>query len=109
MLDEGTLRTKAREAIAMGRLPSRHPSRMSAGNGFGTPCAVCGGTLNPDEVGYELEFPRDGDGDDGKAEYHVHLRCFAAWELERHIPPSPGIESPEPGSEAASGESGLRK
>ena len=92
----------------MGRLPSRHPRRMSAGNGFGTPCAVCGETLDYDELGYELEFPKAGDGDDAKVEYHVHHRCFGAWELERHMPASTGIGPPGPGSQVASGEKSLR-
>ena len=35
-----------------------------------------------DEVEYELEFAHDG-ANRGRDKYHLHLRCFALWELER--------------------------
>lgn len=31
---------------------------------------------------FEIEFSHDG-ADPGLDKYHVHIRCFAAWELER--------------------------
>jgi hypothetical protein len=40
-----------------------------------------------DEVEFELEFAPDG-GDPDPRNYHVHVRCFAAWEFER-----PGFET----------------
>jgi hypothetical protein len=31
---------------------------------------------------FEIEFARDGDNP-GLDKFHVHIRCFAAWEFER--------------------------
>ena len=31
---------------------------------------------------FEIQFARDGDNP-GLDKYHVHIRCFAAWEFER--------------------------
>ncbi|HKR36190.1 MAG TPA: hypothetical protein VJT10_15215 [Steroidobacteraceae bacterium] len=88
MIDEGTLRQLARQAIQAGKLPSRRPAHVWGGNGFGTKCAVCGNLVNSDEVGYELRFAA-GEDLPPAAEYHVHVRCFAAWNLERHSPLGP--------------------
>jgi hypothetical protein len=82
MSDEETLREKAREAIEAGKLPSRRPERMWGGPGAGAHCRICDKLVEPDEVEFELEFMRD-DESRGKDNYHVHLRCFAAWEFER--------------------------
>lgn len=81
MPDESTLRKKAREAMQAGKLPSYLPRRMWGGPGVGACCAICGRTAGPDEVEFELEFIRDDAGD--LDNHHVHLQCFAAWELER--------------------------
>jgi hypothetical protein len=37
-----------------------------------------------DELEFEIEFARDGD-DPAASTYHVHIRCFAAWQFEREI------------------------
>jgi hypothetical protein len=37
-----------------------------------------------DEMEFEIEFARDGGcPEPGLDKFHVHLRCFAAWEFER--------------------------
>jgi hypothetical protein len=73
-------------------------------------CTICGKPAGHDEAEYELEFTRkDDDRDLGN--HHVHLQCFAAWELKRtnfepvratvassdrsvsEIRPSPGAEA----------------
>jgi hypothetical protein len=36
----------------------------------------------PDEMEFQIEFARDGDNP-GLDIFHVHIRCFAAWEFER--------------------------
>lgn len=96
MIDEGTLRKQAREAIRAGKLPNRQPTHLWGGNGFGTNCAICGNLVNSDEVGYELHFVA-AEALPPVVEYHVHVRCFAAWELERHGPPgSAGDGDPLP-------------
>jgi len=35
-----------------------------------------------DELELEIEFAHDGDNP-GLDKFHVHIRCFAAWEFER--------------------------
>jgi hypothetical protein len=82
MSDETTLRKKAREAIGTGRLPSRRPDRMWGGPGNGAQCAICSSLLAGEDMGFELEFacPLKGGPSLNR---HVHVRCFAAWELER--------------------------
>lgn len=85
MIDDGALKEKAREAIRTEKLPNRAPSRIWGGNGFWMSCAICGNLVNADELGYELRFS-DREGLTTDAEYHVHIRCFAAWDAERRRP-----------------------
>ena len=82
MNDECTLREKARQAISGGRLPTRKPDRTLGGLGSGSTCAVCGGLLTLTQMELEIEFNRHGSP--GLDTYHLHPRCFAAWELESH-------------------------
>jgi hypothetical protein len=82
MSDESTLRQKAREAIQAGKLPGRPPQRVWGGPGVGACCTICGKPARQDEVEFELEFGRD-DNDRDPGDHHVHVQCFAAWELER--------------------------
>ena len=35
-----------------------------------------------DQLEFEIQFAHDGDTP-GLDKFHVHLRCFAAWEMER--------------------------
>jgi hypothetical protein len=84
MIDEGTLRKKARQALQTGKLPNRHPICMWGGNGCGASCPICDDPVKPDEVEYEVEFD-EIDGSAGPQGYHIHVRCYAAWELERQI------------------------
>jgi hypothetical protein len=83
MSDECPLREKAREVIKAGTLPNRSPDRTWGGPGVGADCIVCRAPVTRDEVEFEIEFARDGDNP-GLDKYHVHIRCFAAWESERH-------------------------
>jgi hypothetical protein len=82
MPDEKILREKARTSIRDGKLPSRAPDRSWGGPGVGAPCAVCGQPVTKDEKELEIQFARDGDNP-GLDKFHVHIRCFAAWEFER--------------------------
>jgi hypothetical protein len=81
MLDEGPLREKAREVIRQGKLPSHAPTRTWGGPGVGAPCSVCGLPVMKNENEFEIQFEQEGGG--GLDKYHVHIRCFAAWEFER--------------------------
>jgi hypothetical protein len=82
-MDEVSLREEARTAIRDGKIPSRFPDHTFLGGpGGGAECAVCGVPVRTDETEFEIQFARDG-SNPGLDKYHVHIRCFAAWELER--------------------------
>jgi hypothetical protein len=85
MSDEWTLREKAREVIRAGKLPNRRPDRTWGGPGVGADCTICGAPVKRDEAEFEIEFAGNGQGS-GLRTYHVHVRCFAAWEFERRTP-----------------------
>jgi hypothetical protein len=80
MTDQITLRLKAREALQAGRLPPRFPERICGIRGGGAYCcAICGESVQREELGYELAFI---DAIEGPTDnYFVHDRCFAAWEF----------------------------
>ena len=82
MADEPLLREKARAAVQNGKLPARAPDRTWGGPGIGAPCEICGVPVTKAEMELEIQFARDGDNP-GLDKFHVHLRCFAAWEFER--------------------------
>ena len=82
MPDEPLLREKAREAIRAGKLPSRVPDRTLGGPGLGEPCTICSEPIKRDQMEFEIDFAHDG-ATPGVDRLHVHVRCFAAWELER--------------------------
>jgi hypothetical protein len=85
MPDEPILREQARAVVRDGKLPNRHPDRIWGGPGAGAACAVCELPVRSDEKDLEIEFSRDG-GNPGLDRFHLHVRCFAAWELERTKP-----------------------
>jgi hypothetical protein len=82
MADEEDLRAKAREVIRQGKLPAVAPTRTWGGPGVGAPCSVCGLAVTKAQKEFEIQFEQAGGG--GLDKYHVHIRCFAAWEFERH-------------------------
>jgi hypothetical protein len=93
MPDESHLRERARVAIENGKIPSRQPEHTWGGPGVGAACSVCDLPIGKDQLEFEIQFTRDG-GEPGLEKYHhVHVRCFAAWEFERHgvraAPPPP--------------------
>jgi hypothetical protein len=88
MPDEPLRREQARGAIQSGKLPARSPDRTWGGPGVGALCSVCDRPVTKDELEFEIQFARDGDNL-GFDKYHVLVRCFAAWELERTEAQSP--------------------
>jgi hypothetical protein len=80
MPDEPLLREKAREAIRSKKLPTRRPDRTFGGAGSGAPCSVCGEPVTPGQMEMEVEYRHEGARVDN---YHMHLRCFSAWDVER--------------------------
>ena len=85
MPDEKILREKARAAIKAGKVPSIRPDRTWGGPGVGAPCVVCDLPVTKDQLEFEIQFSHNGDNP-GLDKYHVHVRCFAAWEFERTKP-----------------------
>jgi hypothetical protein len=75
-----------------GKIPSRQPDRTWGGPGVGAACSVCDLPIGKDQLEFEIQFVHDGK-EPGLDKYHVHVRCFAAWEFERHgvraAPPPP--------------------
>jgi hypothetical protein len=61
-------------------MPRRGPDGPWAGKGGDVPCAIWGERIRPDQLEYELQFGQEGATPDV---FHLHLRCFAAWEMER--------------------------
>jgi hypothetical protein len=82
MPDEAILREKAKAVVQGGKLPGRRPDRTWGGPGVGAPCSVCELPVTKQEMEFEIQFERDGDNP-GLDKFHVHIRCFAAWEFER--------------------------
>jgi hypothetical protein len=80
--EESILRAKAREVIRTGKLPSRRPDGTFGGPGVGALCSVCGEPARKDQLEFEIQFAHDG-AMPGVDSFHLHIRCFAAWELER--------------------------
>jgi len=83
MPDEPILRAKAREAILNGRLPTTRPSRMFCSLSVGETCAACGDLVTRGEMKFELVFQRWSKWWSEIRRYHLHPRCFTAWDFER--------------------------
>jgi len=82
MPDEASLREQARATVQSGKLPAQRPDRTWGGPGVGAEGAVCGKPATKNELEFEIQFARDG-ATPGLDKFHLHARCFAAWEFER--------------------------
>lgn len=80
---EAVLREKARQVVQAGTLPNRRPDRTWGGPGIGSDCTICETPVKHDELEFEIEFARNGDNPHSDT-YHLHARCFEAWQLERN-------------------------
>jgi hypothetical protein len=85
-MDEPLVREKARAALQTGKIPNRKPDRTWGGPGVDAACAICDRPVKRDELEFEVQFAYDG-ANPGLDKFHVHTRCFAAWELERRRDP----------------------
>ena len=79
-VDDQDLRRRAREALQAGVLPLDRPQQILGGSGTGELCPICGSSIEPAEPELELEFVNTEIGDEVR-EFHMHLPCFAAWEI----------------------------
>jgi len=82
MPDEDIRREQARAAIRNRKLPTSEATRTWGGKGLGALCVVCGVPVTSDEMEIEAQFAHDG-ASPGLDKFTLHVRCFAAWELER--------------------------
>ena len=95
MADDANLLAKARAVIHAGKLPSRAPDRTWGSRGRNVPCVVCELPVPHSEMALEIHFDRkhsDASGSraaPGLDRYHIHPRCFAAWESERRAASRP--------------------
>jgi len=80
---ERALREKARQRIQSGAMPLAEPNRTWGGPGAGLTCAVCDQPITRNQIEYEVQFVQEGVKIPQIA--HLHLSCFAAWDLERGL------------------------
>lgn len=79
--DDRELRRSARDAIKQRLLPGIAPTHTWGGPGNGSRCPVCGNTLAPDGMAFDLEFASSADT--RPLSYQLHVKCLQAWERER--------------------------
>jgi CheY-like chemotaxis protein len=93
MDNEAVLREQAHEATRTGTLPARRPDRTWTGPGVGFACAVCARPVRRYDREVQVQFEHTGRVT-GLDTFHLHLRCFAVWELERGVAPRRGGAMP---------------
>jgi len=76
--DSEPLREQVRARIASGARPRDASVRLFGGYGDNQLCAVCGGTISPTQVLYEIDFHTGAE----RKSLQFHLACHAAWQLE---------------------------
>jgi len=94
MSDERALRAQARQAMKLGSLPEHRPEHIWGGLGSGASCALCGKGIGPEDMEFELQYASNEHC--GSGNYHVHVSCFSAWELEHRNESSNGHVLPRP-------------
>ena len=82
-MSEASLREKARRHLQHGLIPNAVPRRVYGGLGIGARCHMCSLPVRHDQSEIELQFFRDAVEKPYLAVFHLHTRCYAAWELER--------------------------
>jgi hypothetical protein len=82
MPNEQQVRVLARKVLRAGTLPRHDPDRTWGGHGVGMPCTICAEPITRDQMEYELQFSHDA-ATPSLDRFHLHLRCFSAWEMER--------------------------
>jgi hypothetical protein len=85
-MDDDTIRERVWKIIENGKLPNRRPDRVWGGPGVDAECTICRTPVGRDEMEFEIEFDRHGGSNPGLDKFHVHIRCFAVWEMERKQP-----------------------
>ena len=60
-----------------------NPIGRGPGPGVGMSCNVCELPVTKTDSEVAIQFAYDG-ADPHQDQFHLHVRCFAAWELERN-------------------------
>ena len=63
------------------REQARSPDQIRGGPIVDAPCSVCGRLVIKAELEFELQWAGDG-ASRGLDKFHIHTRCFAAWEFD---------------------------
>jgi hypothetical protein len=71
------------------REPQTRAERPWGSSGDGAECAICAHAIGPDELGYELQFPRSESKEAVRC-CQVHARCLKAWDAVRTEPKTDG-------------------
>ena len=82
MLEQEQIRELARQAVQSGVMPRSVPESAMRGPGFGVRCTLCREPITINQVDHELHF-RLPNAVAPLSRFHLHLRCVAAWEMER--------------------------
>jgi hypothetical protein len=69
------------ENVDVPPMPIRKPLRTWAGQGTGTTCNGCGGSIGPHQIEYEVEMPQGSNA----PSLHFHLACYRDWTAARGI------------------------
>ena len=81
-MSERSLRERVRLQLGDGALPREAPRRVYGGLGIGVLCNICGRPVGANENELQLQFIQGTDSL-SIVMFHLHPRCYAAWELER--------------------------
>jgi hypothetical protein len=73
---EKELLAVARDQIGQGILPGAAPAWVRAGPGCRQACSLCGSTIEPKEIEYEVTGSGRVTG-----RFHFHTRCHVIWQL----------------------------
>jgi hypothetical protein len=82
MSNEIAVIAQGRHALSGDEIPRRDADRTWGGLRADMPCTICAKRVTVSQMEYALQFRQDG-ATPGLDRYHLHLRCFAAWQMER--------------------------
>jgi hypothetical protein len=82
MSNEVEVRAQARHALISDKIPRRDADRIWGGPGADMPGTICAKRVTVSQMEYGRQFRHDG-ATSGLDRYHLHLRGFSAWEMER--------------------------
>jgi hypothetical protein len=75
MADVPDLRTRVREKVRSGKLPSRIPEKLGNGFGDGHTCDACDEKIHGAQIEYHVDLPDGGF-------VRLHIGCSGLWQAE---------------------------